>query len=74
MRKKVTVRVACTDRAAAGASGAIEAARHVDGDDRLGAGVDRSHHVGRHARQRPRQARPEQRVDDDVGVGKDWPG
>ena len=68
-RKKVTVRVACTTGPATVPVRAVQAARHVDGDDRPAAGVDGGHHVGRDALQRPRQAGAEQGVDDDVGIG-----
>ena len=61
-------------RAAAGASGAIEAARHVDGDDRLAQALIAATTSAAMPVQRPRQARPEQRIDDDVGVGKDGRG
>ena len=66
-RKKVTVRVACTTAPSARAGGPVEAARHVDGHDRLARGVDGGDHLGSHAVQRPGKPRTEQRIDDDIG-------
>ena len=56
-------------RPPAGPGRAVEAARHVNGDDRRARDIDGRYDVRRNPVQRPRQAGAEQGVDDQVGAG-----